>query len=315
LTKGADGDLYGVTGNGGQGGGGIVFKVDFADSFTAPPTLISPASDIALKSQLAVSFIFPEAALPGTVKLTFGGTELTLAASEESVGAHRFTFDPADPTASPEIAVGAPIPDGAYTVTLSYQDTEGNAAASSVPATNVVIDTSRPVLNFPFASFSQREDRVTVKVPVTLERAFGGAFSVPFSVGGSAVEGDATVSASSLMFAANQTTAYISIAVKDDLVVEGDDTLTLKLGTPSTDGVRVISPSVFMLTIVEDDVMPVIAPDLLNRIVGVGDTVTFTSGVTGSAPLTLKWKKGTATLPGEIGTSLVLPPAIEAQQA
>jgi len=146
---------------------------------------------------------------------------------------------------------------------------------------------------------------VTIKVPVTLDQAFGSAFSVPFSVGGLAVAADA--SASPLKFAANQTTAFISITLKDDLLVEGDDTLTLTLGTPSNGGIQVITPSMFALTIVEDDEWPWIEPGLVSQIATAGDAVTFESDVTGSAPLVLKWKKGATTLLGQTGSSLVLP--------
>jgi uncharacterized repeat protein (TIGR03803 family) len=312
FIQGADGDLYGLTAVGGHNGGGIVFKLDFVDS-NDTPILVSPASSTATRNPISVSFILAEDARPGSLKLTFGPTQLTLATSQENAGSHSFTFSPSNPTASPEIASGHAIPDGTYTVTLSYQDALANETLTL--ATDVVIDQVRPFLNLPFASFSHREDAVTVKVPVTLDQAFGSAFTVPFTVGGSAVTGDATVSASPLRFAANQTTAFISITLKDDLVVEGDDTLTLTPGSPSTDGVRVVSPSVFTLTILEDDVLPVISPDLVSRIVAVGDAVTFASGVTGSAPLTLKWKKGSATLLGETGTSLVLPPATLANAA
>jgi hypothetical protein len=279
------------------------------DVITQAPTLTTPATNAVTRSMVNVAFSLPEAALPGSVKLLVGATELTLASSLESTGAHSFSFNAANHTASPQIASGAAIPDGTYTVTLRYQDAVGNVASMAL-ATNVAIDNVRPFLSFAFATFSHREDAVTVKVPVTLDVRLGSAFTVPFTVGGSAVVGvDATVSASPLKFTATQTTAFISIVVKDDLLVEGDDTITLTLGAPSSAGVRVISPSVLTLTIVEDDVLPVIMPDLLSRMVAVGDAVTFVSGATGSAPLTLKWKKGSVTLLGEIGTSLVLSPA------
>ena len=123
----------------------------FADTITQPPTLSAPATGTLTAAPVSVSFTLPEAALAGSVKLIFAGPAtrvLTLAASQESSGAHSFTFSPATPTASPEIASGSAIPDGLYTVTLSTQDIAGNPAATA-SATNVTVDTTPPVLTLP----------------------------------------------------------------------------------------------------------------------------------------------------------------------
>jgi hypothetical protein len=155
-------------------------------------------------------------------------------------------------------------------------------------------------LSFNGSSLTQREDAVTIKVPVQLSSAFGAAFSVPFTVGGTAAIADYTiVTPSPVKFTATQTVAYISITIKDDLIEEGDDTLILTLGPPTSTGVTVVSPSVFTLTITEDDVMPVIAPLLVSQIVAAGDAVSFPSGATGSAPLALVWKKNGVIISGE----------------
>lgn len=114
------------------------------DTATEAPTLAAPVSGAAISGPVAVSFTLPEAALTGSVKLSFGATVLTLAASQESAGAHSFTFNPAAPTESPRIASGSAIANGTYTVTLSYQDALGNPAAS-VFASNVSL-TNEPFL-------------------------------------------------------------------------------------------------------------------------------------------------------------------------
>jgi hypothetical protein len=101
-----------------------------SDTVTDAPILFSPSAATTYGNPVSVSFCLPEAALPGSVKLSFGATQLTLAASQESAGLHSFSFDPANPTASPEIANGAVIADAVYTVTLSYQDALGNTTAS-----------------------------------------------------------------------------------------------------------------------------------------------------------------------------------------
>ena len=76
----------------------------------------------------------PEAALAGSVKLSFGATVLTLAATQQTAGAHGFNFDPTNPTGSAEVVSGAAITSGTYAVTLSYQDVLGNPAASDTHA-------------------------------------------------------------------------------------------------------------------------------------------------------------------------------------
>ena len=113
------------------------------DTTTLPPTLIEPASGAVAPSTVSVMFTLPERALAGSVRLTFNDgiatRVLTLATGNESAGAHSFTFDPAHPLQSAAIVSGPSIPDGIYTVTLSYQDALANAAASSLPALNVTV--------------------------------------------------------------------------------------------------------------------------------------------------------------------------------
>ena len=117
------------------------------DTATQVPTLIAPATNTNTSSPISISFTLPEAALTGSVKVTFAGgvtRVLNLTSSQETSGNHAFTFDPASPTSSPQIGSvtgGATIPDGTYSVSLSYQDSLGNATATSAVSTNVVIDT------------------------------------------------------------------------------------------------------------------------------------------------------------------------------
>ena len=110
-----------------------------------PPTLTAPVSGTATVSPVSIGFNLPEPVLSGSVKLTFddGVTVrvLTLAASQETVGAHAFSFDIANPLASPAIVSGPALLDGIYTVTLSYQDAL-NPLTNSAPATNVRIATT-----------------------------------------------------------------------------------------------------------------------------------------------------------------------------
>ena len=138
------------------GSGGIVEQTATFDFLTQTPTLAAPVTGSAVVTLANVSFILPEAALTGSVKLTFhdGVTPsvLMLAASQESIGAHTFSFDFTNPAATPQIASGPALSEGTYTVTLSYQDALGNAPANSAAATNVHLGTT-PLRAWKLANF------------------------------------------------------------------------------------------------------------------------------------------------------------------
>ena len=136
---------------------GAVYVFSPTDTGTVAPVLTAPASSTLFTSAVSVAFSLPEAAGPGTVKLTFTGPatrELTLASSQESIGAHGFSFSSLTPLAAPEVAAGTAIPDGIYTVTLSCRDAALNPAASSLASTGVVIDTTAPTVAAPVGGFA-----------------------------------------------------------------------------------------------------------------------------------------------------------------
>lgn len=140
-----------------------------ADTVTQPPTLAAPISGTLAGSKLSVAFTLPETAASGSVKLIFSGaatTTLTLAATNESAGPHSFNFNPGNPTASAAVASGTAIASGIYTVTLSYQDLAGNAAATSSVG-SVTIDATGPA----GGTFT-----VTGKAPVVAGRLLTAAF-------------------------------------------------------------------------------------------------------------------------------------------
>ena len=128
-----------------------------ASTITLPPTLTAPATGAIFPSSVSIQFTLPEAALPGTVKLSFKKNAtpvvFTLASTEETAGAHSFTFSPTNPTASAAIASGAALPDGLYIVALSYQDTIGSYAATSNAAI-IYVDHTPPSIAPPVGGFS-----------------------------------------------------------------------------------------------------------------------------------------------------------------
>ncbi|MHA3774317.1 DUF7453 family protein [Verrucomicrobiota bacterium sgz303538] len=117
-----------------------------------PPILSSPIAG-KFNAPVTVSYVLPEAALAGTLKLIFddGVTPrvLILASSEGTIGEHSFSLDTANPTASASVVSGEPLPDGTYTVRLSYQDVADNPPTRSADVSGVFIDRAGPVLTLP----------------------------------------------------------------------------------------------------------------------------------------------------------------------
>ncbi len=113
------------------------------DTITQTPTLSSVTSAFYQGRQMGASFTLTEDALAGSVKLTFTGVGaprvLTLSNFFGPTNSYGTSFDPDSPTALGNIVSGAPLTDGTYSVTLSYQDALGNAATSSAPVNGVVV--------------------------------------------------------------------------------------------------------------------------------------------------------------------------------
>ena len=137
---------------------GAVFIYGPATTLTQAAVLDAPVSGAVFTADVSVSFSLPETALPGTVKLSCQKNAtpyvFTLEATEESAGAHSFTFSPSNPAASAAIATGTALPDGLYRVALSYQDAIGSYAATSNTATNVRVDRTAPGVAPPAGGFT-----------------------------------------------------------------------------------------------------------------------------------------------------------------
>ena len=120
------------------------------DNTTLTPTVTAPSSGAKLSGAIGVSFSLPEAAQAGSVKLTLAGAKTyTLSLGDTSAGTHSPTIDPAAPATSADVtnvAGGASIAPGAYTLTLSYRDALGNPAATSAAVT---VTLSAPSSNTP----------------------------------------------------------------------------------------------------------------------------------------------------------------------
>ena len=117
------------------------------DTSTQAPTLTSPASDQTYPdaSPLDITFTLPEDMQSGSLEAIFTpaeGSPITIHLTDaESGGPNTKTITPSGgiQTASDVVSASADsIPDGTYTVTLSYQDAHGNTPATA-SSTSVVI--------------------------------------------------------------------------------------------------------------------------------------------------------------------------------
>ena len=209
------------------------------DKTTQTPTLTAPTTNAVTGSPVAVSFLLPETALANSLKLTFTGgavRTLNLAGSQETSGAHSFNFNPANPTAAANVAgiVGGPaIPDGAYTVTLSYQDVLSNGAVTAV-STNVQIDTTAPTLNIP------------APITVTATSPTGAVVNYTFSPtdpGGSGIASSSAVPASGTTFPLGTTTVNATATDNAGNIANGSFTITVNPNPPPTGGTLTINPN------------------------------------------------------------------------
>ena len=114
------------------------------------PTFAAPATNGNFTNSVSVNYILPAKANAGTVRLDFNNGSshtLTLATAREAFGAHTFSFNPQNPTASASVASGSALPDGIYSVSLTYQDEAEHPVSTAVVKTNVTIDSHAPVID------------------------------------------------------------------------------------------------------------------------------------------------------------------------
>ena len=95
----------------------------FYDAATLPPSFTSLVNNAAIIDGSTIPYTLPEAPYGGTVSLTFSNGTTTKVIQLPNTQSATFTYTRA--------LYGYTIPTGTYTVTLSYQDTAGNAVAST----------------------------------------------------------------------------------------------------------------------------------------------------------------------------------------
>ncbi len=140
------------------------------DTQTEPPILNAPLANITLDSTFGLNFSLPEAALSGTVKLSIvntGGTadpsgthSIIFSAGFEAGGVHTTTLSGNDLSNNTNVSTVSTEPNdhlvnnALYTITLEYQDTLGNPAASA-SAANIAYMGIPPIVGVRSASYRE----------------------------------------------------------------------------------------------------------------------------------------------------------------
>ena len=136
------------------------------ETLTLPPVIDSPGNDGAVFPMANIAYTLPEEPLAGSVTITFndGVQSYPFAISgQDSAGAHQVTLD------------ATSLPEGAYTIALSYRDAVGHAAATAV-STNVRIRPVNPRIKNIIAQGTPAPGRGTNQLP---EDAVLASFNTP----------------------------------------------------------------------------------------------------------------------------------------
>ncbi|MCA9047661.1 MAG: S8 family serine peptidase, partial [Planctomycetaceae bacterium] len=164
----------------------------------------------------------------------------------------------------------------------------GSATDGEVEDYVVTISSVTPTVTFTTAGQSGSENVGTMTVTVTLSDAVGTDVTIPFTLGGTAENGtakDYTVTASPVVITAGDTSAAITVTVNDDAETEGDETIIVAMGTPTSANAGAIT--VHTVTVEDNDLVPElsIAADAAVKLEGDSGNTSFTFKVTRSGDL------------------------------
>ncbi len=116
----------------------------------------------------------------------------------------------------------------------------------------IVDDDLEPEVTFAIAGQSAGEGAGTATISVLLSAVSGRSISVPYTLGGTATEtDDYALPVSPLVILAGQAGADLVVAIVDDALSEGDETLEVSLGAPTNAVLG--ATTLHALTLVDDD--------------------------------------------------------------
>jgi uncharacterized repeat protein (TIGR01451 family) len=181
------------------------------------------------------------------------------------------------------------IAEGNETVLLRLFNVAGSGfLVAPTNATLTILDNDVSV-RFSAATFNVGEAETNATITVTRVGANGPAFSVAYaSSNGTAIAGADYVAVSDVLpFGPGQMTATFTVPILDDLLIEGSQSLTLRLLNVTPASVTLGSPAIATLTIVDDDASIIVAAGAAllsesispaNGLVDPGETVNINFG-------------------------------------
>ncbi|MEW6219696.1 MAG: Calx-beta domain-containing protein [Thermodesulfobacteriota bacterium] len=209
-------------------------------------------AQLSAASGLAVTVPFT---VNGASTATGGGTDYSISASP-------VTISPGATTATITVTVAADTLDESNETVVVDMGTPTNATASGTTSHTVTItdDDEPPAVSFASASQGVGEGAGTATVAASLTALSGKTVTVPFTVGGTATGGgiDHNLANGTITITAGQLTGSTQFTVTDDPDVEGNETVTLTMGSPTnaTPG----ATTVHTVTITDNDGVPDTTP-------------------------------------------------------
>jgi uncharacterized delta-60 repeat protein/uncharacterized repeat protein (TIGR01451 family) len=154
------------------------------------------------------------------------------------------------------------IAEGNETVNLQLFNLIGGPAFLVAPtnATLTILDNDVAV-RFSAATYNVGENETNAVITVTRVGASDTAFTVAYaSSNGTAIAGqDYGAVSGVLTFAVGQTTRTFIVPILDDLLIEGNESLTLRLFNVTPPSIPLVSPSTATVNIVDDDASIIVA--------------------------------------------------------
>ncbi|MBA3707552.1 MAG: chitobiase/beta-hexosaminidase C-terminal domain-containing protein, partial [Planctomycetes bacterium] len=277
---------------GGTANGGVSASAAQTATITVTPVNDAPSFTKGANQSAAVN--------GGTQTIAGWATAIARGPADEAGQAVNFLISVDHPeffSATPSITQNgtltwAPSAVGTALVTVRIHDDGGTANGgidTSAPQTFTIIISAAPIIaEFVSAGTSVSEGVGSTTIIVVLDRSAGptGA-SIDYTViGGTATGGgvDYTLAAGTLLFGNGAIIRGFSLAIVDDSLTEGDETIRLALSNPV--GLAIGPQSEYMVTIVDNDA-PVVTIAATDAMIAEGNSTSITIARTGSTATAL----------------------------